>query len=188
MADLIFMVQESIKHFPIPLRKSLEFIVGGDFLVFGAKYLHLLVILIAVAWFLIQPWPRKKEILIIVCIAVPLVLIVSKAAGQLYYNPRPFVVEHFKPLIYHKADNGFPSHHALLVFFIATLVFVFSRRAGLLLGVLALFVGFSRVYAGIHHPIDIAGSMLIAIISVTLVYLLVKYLRKLKNSSGGSIK
>jgi len=156
--------------------------------IFGAKYLHLLVILAAVAWFLVQPKSRKKEILIIACIAVPLVLIVSKATSHFYYNPRPFVVGHFKPLIYHKADNGFPSHHALLVFFISTLVFVFSRRAGLLLGVLALFVGFSRVYAGLHHPIDVAGSMLISIISVTLAYVLVKYLRKLKNSSGGSIK
>jgi len=156
--------------------------------IFGAKYLHLLIILIAAAWFLIQPRARKKEILIIACVAVPLVIIVSRIAGHLYYNPRPFVAGNFEPLIYHKADNGFPSHHALLVFFISTVVFVFSRRAGLLLGVLALFVGFSRVYAGLHHPIDIAGSMLIAIVSVTLIYVLVKYLRKLKNSSGGSIK
>ncbi len=137
---------------------------------FGAKYLYLLVMVTALVWFLIQPKPRKKEILIITCICLPLVLIIFKIAGHLYYNPRPFVVGHFKPLIYHQADNGFPSHHALLVSVIATIIFVFSRRAGFVFWILALFAGFSRVYAGLHHLIDIVGSMLISIISVTLVY------------------
>jgi len=138
--------------------------------IFGAKYLHLLIILIAAAWFLTQPKPRKKEILIIACICLPLVLIISRIASHLYSNPRPFVAGHFKPLIYHAADNGFPSRHALLVFFISTVVFIFSRRTGLVLWILALFVGFSRVYAGLHHPVDILGSALISIASVTSVY------------------
>jgi len=155
---------------------------------FGAKYLHLLVIFIAVVWFLIQPKPRKKEILIIAFISLLLVLVIAKIASHLYYNPRPFVIEHFKPLIFHTADNGFPSHHALLVSVIAAIIFVFSRRAGFVLWILALFVGFSRVFAGLHHLIDIIGSMLISIISVTLIYFFVKYLKKLKNPSGGSIK
>jgi len=155
--------------------------------IFGAEYLYLLVIVVAFVWFLIQPNTRKKEILIITCISLLLVLVVSKIAGYFYYNPRPFVVGHFKPLIYHEADNGFPSHHALLVFFISTVVFIFSRRASFVLWILALFVGFSRVYAGVHHVVDIMGSMLISIVSVTLVYFLVKYLKKIKNFSGVSI-
>ncbi|MCX5699287.1 MAG: phosphatase PAP2 family protein [Candidatus Omnitrophica bacterium] len=138
--------------------------------IFGAKYLYLLVIVIAFAWFLIQPKPRKKEILIIAGICLPLVFVISKIVGYLYYNPRPFVVGHFKPLIYHSADNGFPSHHELLVSAIAAMIFIFSRRIGLVLWILALLVGFSRVYAGVHHLIDIAGSILISIGSVTLVY------------------
>lgn len=158
-------------------------LIFGGFLVFGAKYLHLLVIVIALVWFLIQPELRKKEILIITCISLPLVLVISEIAGYLYYNPRPFIVGHFEPLIYHKADNGFPSHHALLVFSIATVVFVFSRRTGFVLLLLAFFVGISRVYAGVHHAVDIMGSMLISIIPVTLVYFF-----SFKNSSGGSIK
>lgn len=147
--------------------------------IFGAKYLYLIVIIISFIWFLIQPKLRKKEILIIICICLPLVFVISKAAGSLYYNPRPFVLGHFEPLIPHKADNGFPSHHALLVSVISTVIFVFSRRAGFVLWILALFVGFSRVYAGVHHMIDIVGSMIISIISVTLVYFFVKHLKNM---------
>ncbi|MDP2928366.1 MAG: phosphatase PAP2 family protein [Candidatus Omnitrophota bacterium] len=150
--------------------------------VVGAKYLYLLVIAIAFVWFLIQPKPMKKEIFIIACICLPLILVIFKIASYLYYNPRPLVIEHFKPLIYHNADNGFPSHHELLVSAISAIIFIFSRRTGFVLWILALFVGFSRVYAGVHHMIDIAGSILISIGSVVLVCRFREYLknRKLK--------
>ncbi len=146
--------------------------------IFGAKYLYLIVIIVSFIWFLNQPKAKRKEILIIVCISLPLAFVISKVAGHLYYNPRPFVLSHFQPLIHHKADNGFVSHHTLLVSSIATIIFIFSRRIGLVLWILALCVGFSRVYAGVHHMIDIAGSILISITSVGLVYFLVKYFKK----------
>ncbi len=150
--------------------------------IFGAKYLYLFVIGIAFVWFLIQPKAAKKEILIIGCISLPLAFIIFKIAGHLFYNPRPFVVGHFTPLIHHAPGNGFPSHHALLVSFVSAVIFAFSRRTGLILWILAAFVGFSRVYAGLHHMIDIIASMLIAIASVTLVYSFVKYFKQRKIS------
>lgn len=164
------------------LQKSLRVIFGDGFFIFGAKYLHFLVIFVVLSWFLFQPKARKKEILIIAGASLPLIFVISVFAGRLYYNPRPFVAGCFQPLVYHAADNGFPSHHALLVFFISAVVFIFSHRAGLLLGVLALCVSFSRVYAGLHHTLDIAGSLAISIISVSAVY----FFRKI--FLGGSIK
>ena len=148
--------------------------------VFGAKYLYLFVIAIAFIWFLMQPKPRKKEVLIIACICLPLVLVIFKIASHLYYNPRPFVIEHFKPLVYHHADNGFPSHHELLVSAISAMIFIFSRRTGFALWILALLVGFSRVYVGVHHMIDIVGSILISIGSVALVCCFREYLKNRK--------
>ncbi|MBU6500737.1 MAG: phosphatase PAP2 family protein [Patescibacteria group bacterium] len=37
------------------------------------------------------------------------------------------------------------------------------RRGSAILFLLALLIGFARVYSGIHHPVDIAGSVLIII-------------------------
>ncbi len=136
--------------------------------IFGAKYLYLAVIIIFFIWFIAQPKPRQREIFIIICICLPLAFIISVIAGRIYYNPRPFVLGHFPPLIPHKANNGFPSHHALLTSALAAIIFIFNRRLSFVLWVLALFVGFSRVYAGVHHSIDMWGSVLISIISVTL--------------------
>jgi len=148
--------------------------------VFGAKYSILLIIAFSFIWFLAQPKLRQKEILILSCAYLPLALIIFVAASRLYYNPRPFVLGHFEPLILHKADNGFPSHHMLLASIPAAIIFIFSRRAGLILWVLAAFTGFSRIYLGLHHTLDIIGSALISIIALALAYFLVKYFRGLK--------
>ncbi|MDO9573156.1 MAG: phosphatase PAP2 family protein [Candidatus Omnitrophota bacterium] len=152
--------------------------IANFIFVFGAKYLYLIVIIISFIWFLAQSKPRQREVLIIICISLPLAFIISEIASRLYYSPQPFVVGHFKPLIYHSADNGFPSHHELLVSAISAIIFVFNRRTGFVLWILALFVGFSRVYVGVHQTVDIAGSILISIGSVALVCCLREYLKR----------
>ena len=134
--------------------------------IFGAKYLYLLVIVIAGAWFLIQLKATKKEILLVASSCLVLAFIIFKIAGYLYYNPRPFVVGNFTPLVRHAADNGFPSHHAFLVALISAVVFIFNRRLGIVLWVLAFWVSFSRVYVGVHHIIDVLASIAITIVSV----------------------
>lgn len=151
--------------------------------IFGAKYLYLVVIIIAFVWLLIQPRPKQKEILILACICLPLIFVISLAAGNLYYDPRPFVTEGFKPLISHEANNGFPSHHVLLVSAISAVFFFFNRGIGILLWILALLVGFSRVYAGVHHIVDVIGSILISIIPVAIVYFGMRYLKNRKSQA-----
>lgn len=150
--------------------------------IFGAKYLYLIVIIITFIWFLIQSKLKQKEVLILICICLPLIFIISLLASYVYYNPRPFVLGNFKSLIPHQADNGFPSRHVLLLSAISAVIFFFSRRISLLLWILTLFVGFSRVYAGVHHIIDVIGSILISIILVTLIYFFMKYLKNRKLS------
>jgi len=148
--------------------------------IFGAKYSPLLIITISFIWFLAQPKLRQKEFFIVACAYLPLVLIISVVASRLYYSPRPFVLGNFEPLILHKADNGFPSHHMLLASVPAAIIFIFNRRAGLILWALAAFTGFSRIYAGLHHIVDVTGSALISIIALALAYFFVRYFKSFK--------
>ncbi len=152
--------------------------------IFGAKYLYLAVGIIAVIWFLFLPLAEKKKVFILACVCLPLIFAVSFLAGKIYYNARPFAVDCFTPLVPHKADNGFPSHHTLLASAIAAIIFPFSRRVSLLLWILTLFVGISRVYAGVHHIADIIGSMLISIVSVSAVYLFMRYFKGIQIKGG----
>jgi len=138
--------------------------------IFGAKYLYLIVVFAVFAWFFRQPKPRRKEILMLIVICLPLAFIASEIAGRIYYNPRPFVSGNFAPLIAHQANNGFPSHHTLLVSALSAIIFLFNRRLGFVLWVFTLFIGFSRVYVGVHHMVDILGSILISLGVVNLIY------------------
>lgn len=141
-------------------------------MIFFAKYLYLVVIVLAIIFIALQPRQIQKKILIFALVTLPLTYVLAKIAGKLYYDPRPFVVDHIKPLIPHAANNGFPSDHTLITSAIAALVFVFNKKWGIGLAVLALLVGVGRIYAHIHSPIDIAGSFLISAGVVAIVIIL----------------
>lgn len=132
--------------------------------IFGAKYLYFASILIAGYYFFKQPKATKKRIIILGIISLPIAYVVAKIAGYFYYDTRPFVALNFTPLIPHADDNGFPSDHTLLLSAIASIIYPFSREVSILLWVVALIVGFSRVFAGVHNSIDILGSVAIVII------------------------
>ncbi len=89
------------------------------------------------------------------------------------------MVEHVQPLITHAADNGFPSDHTLLTMTIASILFLYNKRLGIVLAILAVIVGYSRVLAKVHHPVDIFGSIVIAIIAT---YISSKFLVKRLNN------
>ena len=121
---------------------------------------------------------------ILTIVSFPLTYIVAKISSVFVNDPRPFVVEHTKPLISHVADNGFPSDHVLLAMAITVVIFTFHKKLGIALFVITILIGAARVAAGVHHPLDIFGSMVIAIfVTATANYLLpIVYSRFTKNS------
>ena len=69
-------------------------------------------------------------------------------------------------------------------FSIAALVYPSNNGLSLALWALTLLVGLSRVYTGLHHRVDIIGSMLMAILVAALVYLVIE--RNISRGSTGS--
>lgn len=144
-----------------------------------AKYVYIVVIGIAVLYGLFQPRPTQKKMIILAVICLPVIYIVAKIGSHVFYDPRPFVAHHIKPLIPHAPDNGFPSDHELITAAFASVLFVFSKKWGIIAGVLAVLVGASRVYAQIHSPIDILGSIVISILVVWIVVICLKRFTRL---------
>jgi undecaprenyl-diphosphatase len=138
--------------------------------IFGARYLFLLVPLIALVFFLKQSRSKQKEMAIFSVISIVLIYLLAVLAGHVYFNPRPFVVGNFTPLIPHSADNGFPSDHVLFVSAIASVIMYFNRRISLVLWGLTIIVATSRVYVGVHHFVDVLASMIISLLVTALVY------------------
>jgi undecaprenyl-diphosphatase len=129
---------------------------------------------IAIVFFLKQSRDRQRHIIIFGAAAFLVIFAIAEIISLFYYDTRPFMVNHFPPLIPHTPDNGFPSDHTLLGASIASIVYPFNRKISVLLWALTGFVGWSRVYAGIHHPIDVWGSVVIAILAASLTYQLIK--------------
>lgn len=144
------------------------------FAIFGAKYFFVVSLLVAGIYFFKADKALKKKIMIFSALTFPIILLAAMLASQLYENPRPFVVEQFTPLIPHAADNGFPSDHVLLVSAIAAVFSFFNRRLGVGLWYVVSLVALGRVYAGVHHPIDVLGSMIISVLVTFVVYVIIK--------------
>lgn len=131
--------------------------------VFIAQYLYLFVSLTGVIFFFLHPRKIQKSMIVCGVIIALFAYIASRIAGFLYYDPRPFVIGHFIPLIAHAPDNGFPSDHVLLTGAIAMVIWFYNKKLSFALWTVALLIGWARVYGGIHHVADIAGSIAIVL-------------------------
>ncbi len=138
----------------------------NELIIFSAKYLYLIEIVLATIYFFLQTRDKQKSIIALSAVFLPLAYIVALIITAFYFNPRPFVVGNFTPLITHAPDNGFPSDHMLLTSAIASVLFMYNKKIGALAWIIAIVVGISRVYAGIHHLTDIVGSVVIVIVSM----------------------
>ncbi len=113
-----------------------------------------------------------KRILLEGATTVALGLIINQLITIFYFHPRPFMLGLCKPLIPHARETSFPSDHATFLF-CASLALLFRSRWHVK-GALLLFIAFAgawgRIYTGLHFPFDIAGSFVVALISmVTLI-------------------
>ena len=132
-------------------------------IVYIAKYAFVLSIVIAAYVWWRLPSRQKTELLAWGLIGGAVTYGLIKLAGALYYDTRPFVIDHSTPLFAHPPDNGFPSDHTALTMFIAVCVLRYSRKWGIVLIAISLLIGASRVAARIHHPVDIIAAIAIAI-------------------------
>jgi undecaprenyl-diphosphatase len=131
-----------------------------------AQYLIFVVALIAFIATVFSKKIVRNNIIKLAILSALLAFLLAHATGTIYYNPRPFVVEHVKPLFPYSADNGFPSEHTLFATVIAGTIFFFRRNLGIFLGILGILIGAARVIAGVHHPIDIVGGIAVAIFAI----------------------
>ncbi|EJW16370.1 undecaprenyl-diphosphatase [Paenibacillus alvei] len=97
--------------------------------------------------------------------------IIGKAVSMLHSHHQPFaVLPQVSKLINHAIDNSFPSDHTILFFSVCVSFWLMRKRAGWVWLVLAGCVAISRVWVGVHYPVDIAAGAVIGIVSALIVY------------------
>jgi undecaprenyl-diphosphatase len=73
-----------------------------------------------------------------------------------------------QPLVHVPRSGSFPSGHTTIAFACATVLAAAVPRAAPLLYLLALAIGFSRVYVGVHWPLDVVAGAAIGIATALL--------------------
>ena len=58
-------------------------------------------------------------------------------------------------------DPGFPSDHATMAGAVTVGLFLVNRKLGLVAGLAAALMAFSRVYIAAHYPLDVAAGLLL---------------------------
>lgn len=136
-----------------------------DLMVFGSAYLIYLVILFVFILSLKGGIKEKKACLLIL-LGLPVAVLLIKGIHLFFYESRPFVAFQFSPLVAEKIDASFPSRHATVSTVIAFSFAYFKSKWAVLLTAVALWIGISRIYAGVHYPLDIIGGFLVGTASV----------------------
>ena len=106
---------------------------------------------------------------------------IVKICNLHYFRTRPFDVTGLPVnlLFYRTVDSSFPSNCAAVTFAVAFGIWLCHRKWGYIVGCLAFLMSFSRVYVGIHYPLDILGGAACGIVATLLGWWLLQGFAKL---------
>lgn len=147
--------------FNVPDQASIWMINYASLIAHDLVYLFLLIF--AIAWF--RGSYEVKTGIIKAFIFTAITLLMSEVLSAVLNTPRPFVMDVGRTLIEHAPTGSFPSNH-MSIFSGIAFAYYFSpqRDLGRILIWTAWLVAWSRVYVGVHFPIDMLGAFLMAVI------------------------
>ncbi|MBW2992322.1 phosphatase PAP2 family protein [Candidatus Woesearchaeota archaeon] len=119
---------------------------------------------------------RDKKLILKCAAGFIIVLIIDFLINLVYYRARPFVDYNVNLLVMQKPTASFPSLHAMTAFLFAQLFYFWNKRYSVLVYLLAFLVAFSRIWLGVHYPLDVVGGVALGIIIAFITdYLFEKY-------------
>jgi undecaprenyl-diphosphatase len=88
---------------------------------------------------------------------------VNQLIAIVWQHPRPFMIGLGRTLIPHAPDSSFPSDH-MVVFCSVGLVLLLGGelRLGSATWIAGLLVAWARIFLGVHFPLDMLGSVMVA--------------------------
>jgi undecaprenyl-diphosphatase len=118
---------------------------------------------------------RRWGVFVLTVIAIALSDWSSTGLKSLVDRPRPPLrYPEPKTLVPLPHDSSFPSGHAATSFAAATMLSLSFPRFAPFLYVLAAAIAFSRVYVGVHYPLDVVGGAVLGVLVAVVLRLLVQ--------------
>lgn len=129
--------------------------------------------LIVIILSVIYKKPHIKRIALLCLFSLLLADGIALILKSTILEPRPFVaLDNVHLLVVENDPSAFPSGHTTSTFAVLS-VLVFKFRHNLWSAVLILFgivIGFSRIYVGVHYPLDVLAGCIIGVLSAYFAY------------------
>jgi undecaprenyl-diphosphatase len=138
----------------------------GIFFAYYFEYIFIFLLLIALFF------KYKKDILIywrVFLSAVVSRFVFTEIIRYFFYRPRPFVDLPINLLISGPNSASFPSGHAAFYSAIAFYIFFKDKKIGIFALICAFLISLSRVFVGVHWPIDILAGFVVGLVSALIV-------------------
>ncbi|OQW46839.1 MAG: hypothetical protein A4S09_02720 [Proteobacteria bacterium SG_bin7] len=111
-------------------------------------------------------WKKKTALQIIASIAFTVAIadfVSYKIFKTVFDRDRPHYTEigAIVKVPYAPTSKSFPSNHALNTFAVANILAFYWPASGLFFWIFAFLMAYSRVYVGVHYPLDIIAGMIL---------------------------
>lgn len=119
-------------------------------------------------WLWLRGDDRQRGGLVMAVVVAELALLLNQLIPLWWFHPRPFMIPLGQTFVDHAADISFPSDHLTFILGIALALAYWNRQRGMALMITAIgmLVAWARIFIGVHFPLDMAGSLLIAGLSL----------------------
>jgi undecaprenyl-diphosphatase len=120
---------------------------------------------------LIAGWLRGDDVLrhhmVEAALSTAVALLAAQVIGIAWPQPRPFMIGLGTNLMVHSPDSSFPSDHLTCLWGAAFSLLLHrrTRPVGTALAVLGIPMSWSRIYLGVHFPMDMLGAALVSALS-----------------------
>ena len=149
--------------------------------IFFAEYTVYCLMLILLFYWLSRN-TQNKLMVVSAVISFFIAELTGKLIGMLYSHQQPFAVwSGVNKLIEKEVGNSFPSDHTIVFFSVCISIALFRKRFWYLWATLALVLSISRIYVGVHYPVDILVGAILGTISAIFVHKFIakqKWIRK----------
>lgn len=162
-----------------------QYTLLDGFFVFITRVFVPVIILLCTFWFFIV-LPKKNKVLskkflfykegVLFIFSLVIVFLIVHLAKVIIAFPRPSeILSGVNSLSSYGSFDSFPSMHTALAFTVATFVRKYSKSTGFILFIIATLVGISRIFVGVHFPIDVLIGAFIGIVIPRLLFSVFKH-------------
>lgn len=133
----------------------------------AAKYLIILVAILMLIGWVFGNNPLRRA-LFSAGLAAIIGLGLNQFIAFFWPYPRPFASGIGQQFLDHAADASFPSDHGTILFSVALALLLLKNRFAIAAVAAALATAWARVFLGVHWPLDMLGSLSVALIAAPL--------------------